>query len=99
MDFSTLKRNVSRILSYTVGGVPVYYNAMRRNNPALLERCNQMMRKPIAYFKLTAGEYGIDMFYRVPTPVGNATSTGNPLTKTFSYGAPALIIPSLIRPR
>ncbi len=99
MDFSTLKRNVSRILSYTVGGVPVYYNAMRRNNPALLERCNQMMRKPIAYFKLTPGEYGIDMFYRVPTPTGNATSTGNPLTKTFSYGAPTLIIPSLIRPR
>lgn len=97
MDFNLLKGNVSRILSATVFGTPVYRNAMQRNNPTLLDQCNQMLRKTASSFKFSAGEYGIEMFYRAPTPTGNLTSVGARQTKTFSYGSPPLIIPGLIR--
>ena len=93
MDFNTLKSNVSRILSISIR------NAMQSNNPQLLNECNQLLRKSMADFKLSGGEYGVDMFYRTPTSTGNENSRGSRVTKTFSYGTAPLIIPALIRPR
>ncbi len=99
-DFNFLKANVSRILSSNLLGVQIYRNAMQSNNPQLLNECNQLLRKSVADFKLSASEYGVDLFYRVPNSTGNENAGGARVTKTFRYGAAPVVIPSLgIRPR
>ena len=99
-DFTTLKNNISRILSTTFLGIPVYENAMATGDPALLAACNSLLARPGSDFLLSNGDYGIDLFYRAPTSVGNINSRGITTTKTFRYGI-APVIPSggLIRRR
>ncbi len=99
-DFTAMKGNVSRILSSTLLGVPIYRNALTVGDPALLDQCNQLLRKSAADFMLSPSEYGIRMYYRIPTSVGNENSSGLKSTKTFWYGVAPVVVPSLgIRPR
>ena len=73
---------------------------MATGDPALLAACNSLLARPGSDFLLSNGDYGIDLFYRAPTSVGNINSRGITTTKTFRYGI-APVIPSggLIRRR
>ena len=98
-DFNQLKGNVSSILSATVLGVPVIRNAMASSNPQLMNDCNQLLLKSVADFKLSAGDYGVELFYRVPNPLGNERSSGTRITKTFRNGIVPIVLPGGLRPR
>jgi hypothetical protein len=99
MDFNAAKSNVSRILSSNIMGIMAYRNAMEQNNPALLAECNNLLSKSASEFLLSAGDYGIDMFYRAPTAAGNTNSKGVATTRTFRYGFIPIVPSGLIRRR
>ncbi len=98
-DFNALKANIGRILSTGFLGVMEYQNRMRDNNPALLVECNNLLIKPATDFLVSAGDYGINLFYRAPTSIGNSTSKGTATTKTFRYGTVPFVPKTLVRRR
>jgi TANFOR domain-containing protein len=98
-DFNLVKSNVGRVLSANFFGTYLYRESMQSNNPQLLNECNQLLRKSIADFKLSNGEYGINMIYRYPTSNGNENSGGTPVLKTFYYGTAPLRLPTEVRGR
>ncbi len=85
LDFNQFKSSVSRVLSSTVVGIPVYRNTLLSRNAGLLNDLNTMLRMSASDFTLAPGQYGIEMTYKIPTASGGQSPVSTPVTRTFNY--------------